>query len=154
MAKSIYTREERKAQCIKAGVKIANKDGILAVSGRSVANEVGITGPLVFHIFGTRDKLRKVVMKNLSERGKDKAIKDLAAFKARSTKRAPGAKVATVRKPTVTAPRKPVVVAPKVRKPTVTAPRKRSIKEIKAIKDKAAATAGAFVTLPTPTTAE
>lgn len=60
--KVLLTKEERKASLIKAGVKLAaagtawNK-----LSCAKVAKVDGVSAPLVFHIFGSRDKLHKAI---------------------------------------------------------------------------------------------
>ena len=113
MAKQTYTKEERKVQFLKTGIEIAKTKGIMEVSGASVAKKNKVTAPLVFHVFGSRDKLRKAVIDKLPQRDKAKAEAALAEVKARNQKRA-------TKKP-----------APK---------RKRSVAEVKAIKNKAAAT--------------
>lgn len=61
MAKSIYTRDERKEQFVKSGIKLARKVGVSKVTGAAVAAEHNITAPLVFHIFGTREKLHEAI---------------------------------------------------------------------------------------------
>ena len=103
MAKQTYTKEERKVQFLKTGIEIAKTKGIMEVSGASVAKKNKVTAPLVFHVFGSRDKLRKAVIDKLPQRDKAKAEAALAAKKP----------------------------APK---------RKRSVAEVKAIKNKVAAT--------------
>ena len=104
MAKQTYTKEERKVQFLKTGIEIAKTKGIMEVSGASVAKKNKVTAPLVFHVFGSRDKLRKAVIDKLPQRDKAKAEAALAEVKARNQKR------------------------------------KRSVAEVKAIKNKAAAT--------------
>ena len=104
MAKQTYTKEERKVQFLKTGIEIAKTKGIMEVSGASVAKKNKVTAPLVFHVFGSRDKLRKAVIDKLPQRDKAKAEAALAEVKARNQKR------------------------------------KRSVAEVKAIKNKVAAT--------------
>lgn len=99
MAKSVYTKEERHAQFLKTGLKLARKRGVGKVSVSSVAKEHGVTAPLVFHIFGSRD-----------------------AFHAAIVKEAKRQKIVLP----VDGPKLP--------------PRKRSVKEVRAIKDKIAGT--------------
>lgn len=108
MAKQTYTKEERKVQFLKTGIEIAKTKGIMEVSGASVAKKNKVTAPLVFHVFGSRDKLRKAVIDKLPQRDKAKAEAALAEVKARNQKPAPK--------------------------------RKRSVAEVKAIKNKVAAT--------------
>ena len=100
MAKSTYTKEERKAQFLATGLKLARKNGIAKVSVAAVAAEHKVTAPLVFHIFGSRDNLQAAIKREAKKQG------------------------VIMAEPKAAAP------APK---------RKRSIAEVKAIKDKAAA---------------
>lgn len=102
MAKQTYTKEERKAQFLKAGVALAKKDGIAKVSVAAVATKCNVTAPLVFHIFGNRDKLQAAIKREAKKQG-------------------------------VT------LAEPKVAKKIPA--RKRSVAEVRAIKDKVAATA-------------
>lgn len=61
MAKQTYTKDERKAQFLKAGVAMAKKDSIAKLSVAAVAKKCGVTAPLVFHVFGTRENLQLAV---------------------------------------------------------------------------------------------
>lgn len=97
MAKQTYSKEERKAQFLKTGVALAKKDGVDSVTAAAVAAKHEVTAPLVFHIFGSRDKLRAAIKREAKKQG---------------------------------------VVLPAEAKKT---DRKRSVAEVKAIKDKAAA---------------
>lgn len=114
MAKQTYSKEERKAQFLKTGIALAKKDGLDSVTAVAVAAKHEVTAPLVFHIFGSRDKLRAAIKREAKKQGvtlpESKAVKK-AAKKAPA--RAGSHAVAK-------------------------APRKRSIAEVKAIKDKAA----------------
>ncbi len=87
MAKQTYTKEERKVQFLKTGIEIAKTKGIMEVSGASVAKKNKVTAPLVFHVFGSRDKLRKAVIDKLPQRDKAKAEAALGEAKARNQKR-------------------------------------------------------------------
>lgn len=98
MAKSVYTKEERHAQFLKTGLKLARKRGVGKVSISSVAKEHEVTAPLVFHIFGSRAEFHAAIIK---EAKKQKIVLPADA------------------------PKLP--------------PRKRSIKEVRAIKNKVAA---------------
>lgn len=71
MAKSTYTREERRAQFLKIGIKLAKKDGIERLTAAAIAREAGITGPLVFHVFGSRKGLQAEVRKEAKKGGVD-----------------------------------------------------------------------------------
>lgn len=109
MAKQTYSKEERKAQFLKTGVALAKKDGVDSVTAAAVAAKHEVTAPLVFHIFGSRDKLRAAIKREAKKQGVT-----LAEPKPKKVAKA---------------------AAPKVAKaPT----RKRSVAEVKAIKDKAA----------------
>jgi AcrR family transcriptional regulator len=125
MAKTIYPRDERKAQFTATGIKLAKKTGLAGLTISAVAKEHKVTPPLIFHIFGNRAKFH-------------------AAVKAAAKKQ--GVNLDTA-------------------KGTLTRPRKRSVKEVKAIKNKVAAkppkkprigttASESFPKLPTPTTAE
>lgn len=69
MAKQTYTKEERKAQFLKTGVKLAKKNGIAKVSAAAVATEHNVTAPLVFHIFGSREKLQAAIKREAKKQG-------------------------------------------------------------------------------------
>ena len=111
MGKQTYSKEERKVQFLKTGVALAKKDGVDSVTAAAVAAKHEVTAPLVFHIFGSRDKLRAAIKREAKKQG------------------------VTLAEPK--AVKKAVKKAPKVAKPAA-APRKRSVAEVKAIKDKAA----------------
>lgn len=116
MAKQTYSKEERRAQFLKTGIALAKKDGLDSVTAVAVAAKHEVTAPLVFHIFGSRDKLRAAIKREAKKQG-------VTLPESKAAKKAP-----KFVKP---------AVAPKFVKPAV-APRKRSIAEVKAIKDKAA----------------
>ena len=69
MAKQTYTKEERKAQFLKTGVTLAKKNGIAKVSAAAVATEHKVTAPLVFHIFGSREKLQAAIKREALKQG-------------------------------------------------------------------------------------
>jgi hypothetical protein len=69
MAKQTYTKEERKAQFLKAGVALAKKDGLAAVSVAAVAKKCNVTAPLVFHVFGTRTALQAAIKREAKKQG-------------------------------------------------------------------------------------
>lgn len=69
MAKHTYTREERRAQFLKIGIKIAKKDGIDRLTAAAIAREADVTGPLVFHVFGSRKGLQTEVRKEAKKQG-------------------------------------------------------------------------------------
>lgn len=150
MTKQTYSKEERKAQFLATGLKLARKNGIAKVSAAAVAAEHKVTAPLVFHIFGSRYNLQEAIKLEAKKQGvtlaepkaaapapkrkrsiaEVKAIKDKAAAK----KAAPAAKKPKVAAPAkkaaskpkvakkAAAPKKPKVTAPKVKYPTQPAP--------------------------------
>lgn len=69
MAKSVYTREEREAQFVKTGIELARKVGVSKVTAAAVANKHKITAPLIFHIFGNRDKFHAAVRAGAKKAG-------------------------------------------------------------------------------------
>lgn len=69
MAKQTYTKDERKAQFLKAGLAIAKKDGIAKVSVAAVAQKCSVTAPLVFHCFGARSNLQLAIKKEAKKQG-------------------------------------------------------------------------------------
>lgn len=69
MAKQTYSKEERKAQFLKTGVALAKKDGVGSVTAAAVAAKHEVTAPLVFHIFGSRDKLRAAIKREAKKQG-------------------------------------------------------------------------------------
>lgn len=190
MAKNVYTIAERKAQFLKAGIKVAKRVGIDKLSVSAVAAECKVTPPLIFHVYGNRDKFRAAIKaaarkegvsvepkasktirvppkvrkeiktKLLAVRKQPAARKPVAAKKSapvtkaksvatpktgRSAGKVGVAKKSKSAQPASKAGARAPSVAPASPKPAVTK-RKRSIKEVKAIKDKVAA----FATLPVP----
>ena len=69
MAKQTYTKDERKAQFLKAGLAMAKKEGIAKVSVAAVATKCGVTAPLVFHCFGTRTALQAAIKREAKKQG-------------------------------------------------------------------------------------
>lgn len=63
MAKKLLPREERRASLIKTGVKLASKRDCnwKKLSCAKVAKANGVTAPLVFHIFGSRENLHAAI---------------------------------------------------------------------------------------------
>jgi len=104
MAKHTYTREERRAQFLKIGIKIAKKDGLGKLTAAAIAREAGVTGPLVFHVFGSRQGLQTEVRKEAKKQGLEltapKAIKKPATAAPKKVppakKRAANKKMATL----------------------------------------------------------
>lgn len=91
MAKQTYSKEERKAQFLKTGVALAKKDGVDSVTAAAVAAKHEVTAPLVFHIFGSRDKLRAAIKREAKKQGvtlaEPKAAKKVAKAAAPTRKR-------------------------------------------------------------------
>ena len=109
MAKNTYTREERRAQFLKIGVKLAKKDGIDRLTAAAIAREAGVTGPLVFHVFGSRKGLQTEVRKEAKKQGLElaapKAVKKPAtAAPKKATKKVPPAKKKAANKKIATLP--------------------------------------------------
>ena len=69
MARTIHTRDERREQFIKAGLKIARKSGVKGVSGAAVARECSVTAPLIFHNFGSIKGFREAVAEAAKKQG-------------------------------------------------------------------------------------
>lgn len=114
----IYTREERKAQALDAGLKLAQKSGVKGVSVSAIARECGVTAPLLFHIFGDRDSVHRAIQTHARRKkvklptataaprkrsvAEVKAIKNKTAAKKAATKTATkkvATKRATTKKP-------------------------------------------------------
>ena len=109
MAKNTYTSEERRAQFLKIGVKLAKKDGIDRLTAAAIAREAGVTGPLVFHVFGSRKGLQTEVRKEAKKQGLElaapKAVKKPAtAAPKKATKKVPPAKKKAANKKIATLP--------------------------------------------------
>lgn len=109
MAKHTYTREERRAQFLKIGIKIAKKDGLGKLTAAAIAREAGVTGPLVFHVFGSRQGLQTEVRKEAKKQGLElvasKAVKKPAtATPKKATKKVPPAKKRAANKKMATLP--------------------------------------------------
>lgn len=111
MAKHTYTREERRAQFLKIGIKIAKKDGLGRLTAAAIAREAGVTGPLVFHVFGSRQGLQAEVRKEAKKQGIELGpmknptpAKKAAKKTAKKTKKVPPAKKKAVNKKIATLP--------------------------------------------------
>lgn len=109
MAKHTYTREERRAQFLKIGIKLAKKDGLGKLTAAAIAREAGVTGPLVFHVFGSRQGLQAEVRKEAKKQGLElvapKAVKKpAAAAPKKATKKVPPAKKRAANKKMATLP--------------------------------------------------
>lgn len=124
MAKTVYRRDERKAQFINAGIKLAKKTSLSELAISAVAKETKVTAPLIFHVFGTRSKFHAAVKAEAKKQGvtlapeavtplaRKRSIKEVKAIKNK-TPRVPKPpkskpKALTVKKPKVAkAPKKP-----------------------------------------------
>lgn len=159
MAKSIFTRDERKAQFLATGIKLAKKSGVAGVAISKVAAEHKVTAPLIFHIFGTRDKFHAAI--------KAAAKKQGDTLEAGESRKRGKAEVKAIKRKVAAAPKaaaKPKAVAAK---PKVSSKR-QGPKAIVAAKPKPAAAikvpkvtakpkpaaVSAFPTLPAPASAE
>lgn len=60
--------DERRAEILEAAVRVAARGHYMHTTRQQIADEIGVTGALVQHYFGTMKKLRRAVVR--------KAIKD------------------------------------------------------------------------------
>lgn len=117
MAKQTYTKEERKAQFLKTGVKLAKNNGVAKVSAAAVAAEHKVTAPLVFHIFGSREGLQRAIKAEAKKQG---VVLTEPAPKRKVTR---SAKATAKKRPATTVTQTVKVKAPKPKKfATVTPP--------------------------------
>lgn len=89
----MFTRDQRREQALDAGLALAQKSGVKSVSVSSIARECDVTAPLLFHIFGNRDKLHDAIKRHARKR-KVKLPTDAAkkAATKKSAGKAAGAK--------------------------------------------------------------
>ena len=112
----IYTREERKAQALDAGLKLAQVAGVKAVSVSAIARECGVTAPLLFHIFGDRDSVHRAIQAHA--RKKKVKLPTATAARKRSVAEVKAIKKTAARKPAAKkAARKPVATTKKPKAP-------------------------------------
>ena len=111
MAKTIYPRDERKAQFIATGIKLAKKLGIDGVSISAVAKEHKVTPPLIFHIFGTRVAFHSAVKTAAKKQG---VALDTAAKPAPKRKRSV-AEVKAIKNKVAAKPKAIVAAKPKAK---------------------------------------
>lgn len=130
MAKSTYTKEERKVQFLATGLKLARKNGITKLTAAAVAKEHKVTPPLVFHIFGSREGLQKAIKAEAKKKGvnlvepkptpapkRKRTVAEVKAIKRKVTK------AAAKKRPATTITQTVKVKAPKAKKfATVTPP--------------------------------
>ena len=164
MARTIHTRDERREQFIKAGLKIARKSGVKGVSGAAVARECSVTAPLIFHNFGNIKGFREAVAEAAKKQGvtlteaatpaprkrsvaEVKAIKDKVAGKRETKPKKPAKAVKKAAAPKAVKK----AAAPKAVKPAKAAKAVRKARPARAV---AAAdqpsVSGKFVTMPKP----
>lgn len=137
MAKQVFSKEERHAQAVKIGIKFGKQVGLGRVSIGSVAGEMGVTAPLLFHVFGSRAGFHKAIAKAAKAAG-------VVFPEAQPTVRAERAARRVERDKTVKKLKAPKVVAPKAAKkgkkvPVAVTPPKMKPPAKKAAAKKAAA---------------
>lgn len=144
MAKTIYPRDERKAQFITTGIKLAKKAGLANVSVSAVAKEHKVTAPLIFHVFGTRAAFHSAVKAAAKKQG---VTLDTAAKPAPKRKRSI-AEVKAIKNKVATKPKAKSAPVPKVKaKPKAAAAKPKAA----AAKSKPKPRGGeSFPTLPVP----
>lgn len=132
MAKTIYPRDERKAQFITTGIKLAKKAGLANVSVSAVAKEHKVTAPLIFHVFGTRAAFHSAVKAAAKKQG---VTLDTAAKPAPKRKRSI-AEVKAIKNKVATKPKAKSAPVPKVKaKPKATAAKPKAKAKPKATKN-------------------
>ena len=115
MAKKVYSKEERHDQAVKIGIKFAKQVGLGRLSLGSVASELQVTAPLLFHVFGNRDNFRKAVAKAAKAAGVTFPEAQPTVRAARAARFKKAKPVPKLKPPKVKAKAKPVVVAPKAK---------------------------------------
>lgn len=113
----IYTREERKAQALDAGLKLAQKSGVKGVSVSAIARECGVTAPLLFHIFGDRDSVhraiqaharkKKVKLPTATAAPRKRSVAEVKAIKNKTATKKTAAKKAATKRATTKKPKAP-----------------------------------------------
>lgn len=139
-------KEERIAAAVKEGVKLAKKYGASRVSIASVAAELEVSPPYLFHIIGTHAEFVKLINKQAKKDGVVLAAAAPTVKEMRAKKAAPPVKKAVAKKATVTVTAKKAVVkkvAAILKKPAVKVPVKKGDKP-------KLTTTGKFASLPTP----
>lgn len=144
----LMPKAERREAALQVAIKLAKKVGARRVSMAMVAAVQKVSPPLLFHIFESREGLCKAILRQAKKEGVTlpdpmPTVREQRAATRKVTKlkklKAPVKKLAKLKKP-ATAKKLAALLSPKVNKSGKVAPRKRSIKEVKAIKDKLAAT--------------
>jgi len=60
---------ERRVSILDAAVRVAERHGYISMTRQQIADEAGVSGPLVQHYFHTMPKLRRAVMRHAVKRG-------------------------------------------------------------------------------------
>ena len=150
MARTIHTKDERAAQFIKAGLKIARKVGLAKTSVAAVAAECKVTAPLIFHNFGSREKFQAALADAAKKQGitlpadAAPAPKRKREVKAAGKRAAP--KVAKKATKAVKAAKKPKAVKKAVEPKAVRKPRQP--RAVAAVEQPSVS--GAFARMPAP----
>jgi hypothetical protein len=124
MSVTTYSKEERKEQALKIGLRMAKKEGIGRVSVNAIARELKVSGPLLFHVFGNREGLHKELAKAAKAAKLELPVAQPSVRAARAEKKAAAAKTTAKLKKGA----KPVIKMPKVPK------RKAAAKKVVAAK--------------------
>lgn len=145
MAKTIYPRDERKAQFITTGIKLAKKAGLANVSVSAVAKEHKVTAPLIFHVFGTRAAFHSAVKAAAKKQG---VTLDTAAKPAPKRKRSI-AEVKAIKNKVAAKPKAIVAAKPKAKAKPAPVPKAKPKAKAKP-KPKATKNAGEVRGAPKP----
>lgn len=128
------SKADRREAALLLAIKLAKKVGAKRVSMAMVAAAMKVTAPLLFHIFESREGLHKAIIKRAKKDGVALPEGAPTVREARVAARKPRPavkKVAPLKK--LKAVLKPL---PKLKAPVKSVKRTRSIKEVKAIKNK------------------
>jgi hypothetical protein len=151
---------ESKKALLEAGAKLASKHGAKNVTRRMVAKAAHVSESLVSHYMGATAVAQKKYAAHAKKIGLALPAKDAEAklgksLRKKTAKKAPAKKVAAKKATRVSAKKATKKVAAKkaARKNAIASdatPRRRSVKEIKAIKDKAAGKRPSAARAPKP----
>lgn len=143
--KKVMTKDERREAALKTAVQLARKCGARRVSVAAVAAKHGVTAPLLFHIFESREGFTKAIVKAAKAQG---VVLPEAAPTVREIREANHKKLKKLAPPKAPVKKLAALLSPKVIKTgKITPARKLPINVVKAIKNKEAAAAAA---VPTP----
>lgn len=103
------TKKERFDAATAVAIKLAQKVGAVRVSIAAVAAKTGVSGPLLFHVFGSREGLTAAIVKGAKKAGvllpppkpTKKEVRETTSKKAAARKRPAPKKVAALLKPPV-----------------------------------------------------